>query len=492
MSVIVLAYVLPGFALLGGVAAVRPASAGARSDALNLLSVAHALLYLVLTGVVLWQRSRLPLYFFNQYLFIDSLAIYETAIASTVFLLSAVYARGYVRGLLEAGELAPNSLKLFYGGYNLLLTTVVLAFFSNNLALFWIFLELTTILSAVLIVTLNAKENIVAALKYLFIASTAMLFSIVGLIILFAVSMQVSGAGTLNWDQLMAQAKDFPPEFFNFAFIFIFIGFAAKAGIVPFHTWLPQAHAKAPSVISTLLSAVLLNAGIYGILRLYAIAHQTAMLPTASRLLLIFGILTIGVAAFSMLPRSNLKKLIAFSSIEHMGLALIGLAAGTPLVLFWVLFHALAHSLIKSLLFFCAGIMHRQYDSNKVEDMHDVLALQPLASFGLIAGSIAILGVPLSPIFLSKLNILIGLNSQSRPALLAILLLLVLVAAAFAIIFIRLFSRIAPDAARRKYAAPWSMRLPIIGLLAATLALGVYVPNGFAGMLNDIVLALGF
>jgi hydrogenase-4 component F len=406
-------------------------------------------------------------------------------------LLASFYARGYVRSLVQTGEIEVRELRLFYAAYNLLLIMVVFGFYCNNLALFWILLELTTVLSAILIVTLNAKENIVAALKYVFTASTAMVFSIIGLIILFAVTKQATGTGTLNWDALMQMAGSMSPKLFTFAFIFIFIGFAAKAGIVPFHTWLPQAHAKAPSVISVLLSAVLLNIGIVGILRLYAIAHQTTTWHTISLILVGFGVLTIAVASLSMLPRGNVKKLVAFSSVENMGFLLVGIGVGTPVALFWVLFHIMAHALVKTLLFFSAGILHQQYHSNQFEDMKDIFKLQPLAGWGLIIGSMAIIGVPLFPVFLSKLNILTQLADYSLPVLFTLLVFFLIVAAAFAAILIRTLPQTS-EIKHEPYHATMSMKLPIIALFAGILALGVYIPGGLHNMLVGIVNSLGF
>ena len=288
---------------------------------------------------------------------------------------------------------------------------------------------------------LSQRENIIAALKYVFIASTAMLFSVIGLIILFAMTKEATGTGTLNWNELMQIAASFPSALFTLAFTFFFIGFASKAGIAPFHTWLPQAHAKAPSVVSAVLSGVLLNCGIYGIIRMFAIAHQTEAWKTVEIILIIFGILSIAIAAFSMLSRSNLKKLIGFSSIEHMGLVLIGIGLGTPVAIFWTLFHILAHSLIKTLLFFSAGILHHQYSSNKLSDMENALKMQPLASWGMIIGSLAVIGMPPFPMFFSKLFILIQLGNYSIPVLGLVLVLLLIVAAAFAFLLIRPFTR---------------------------------------------------
>ena len=190
-----------------------------------------------------------------------------------------------------------------------------------------------------------------------------MLFSFVGLIFLFEVSRETLGQGTLNWSVLVQHASAFPSGMMIACFALVFIGFAAKSGIFPFHTWLPEAHAKAPSAVSALLSGVLLNVGIYAIIRMVALVHQTAAISVVSPLLFLFGVLTIAIAAFSMLPQKNLKKLIAFSSIENMGVLLVGLAIATPVAMFWVIFYIMAHAFTKASLFLSAGILHRQYHS---------------------------------------------------------------------------------------------------------------------------------
>jgi hydrogenase-4 component F len=461
-----------------------------RANYLNTVTIANSIVNVALTIACAIYVAQ-PSYFFNRYLVIDQLSVYEVLVASVIFSLSSCYARGYVRQLAQSGEIAARELRLFYAVYNLLLMVVVFAFYSNNTAFFWILLELTTILSAILIVTLNAKENIVAALKYVFTASTAMLFSVIGLIILFAITKQATGTGTLNWDELLRQANALPRPLFIFSFILIFVGFASKAGIVPFHTWLPQAHAKAPSVISVLLSAVLLNIGIFGILRLYAVAHVTTSWHTISTILIVFGMLSIAIAALSMLPRGNVKKLVAFSSIEHMGFILVGIGLGTPLAIFWVLFHTLAHALVKTLLFFSSGILHQQYHSNQFEDMKDIFRLQPLASWGLVIGSVAIIGLPMFPVFLSKLYILTQLTNFGLWAVFVVLIFFLIVAAAFAMLLIKTSAQKA-EYINEPYKPSLSMKAPIILLLAGILVLGIYFPSGLRDVLNGIVKSLGF
>jgi len=420
-------------------------------------------------------------------------------IATVIFTCAAVYARGYVEGLILSGELEKGSLKLFYTAWALLLLVIVLAFFSDNLALFWIFAELTTIISAMLVAILSARENIDAAIKYIFVASVSMLFAFVGFIFLFEVSRVSLGAGTLNWTVLMQHAAVFPPGMMIASFALVFVGFAAKSGIFPFHTWLPDAHAKAPSAVSAILSGVLLNVGIYGIIRVYAIVHQTSAVLTIAPMLALFGILTVGIAAFSMLPQKNLKKMVAFSSVENMGIMLVGLAISTPVALFWVLFHILAHSLTKASLFFSAGILHRQYrsrfSSDAADEIRDVFRLQPLAAWGIILGGLAIIGIPPFPIFYSEFFILLQLGAVSVWILGVMLILLFIAAVGLGYFVLTTFTQVSEPGTQldiELYRTPTSMKVPIIFLLVLLLVIGIILPTGGMEFLNQIVVELKF
>jgi len=350
-----------------------------------------------------------------------------------------------------------------------------------------------------LVAILYARDNIDAAIKYIFIASVSMLFSFVGLVFLFEISRVAFKTGTLNWTVLMQEAYAFPPGMMMAAFALVFIGFAAKSGIFPFHTWLPEAHARAPSAVSAILSGVLLNVGIYGIIRVYAIVHQTSAVTTVSPMLAVFGLLTVGIAALSMLPQKNLKKLIAFSSIENMGILLIGLAIATPVAIFWVLFHIMAHSFTKASLFFSAGILHRQYHStlsaDAVDDIRDVFRLQPLAAWGIILGGLAIIGMPLFPIFLSKLFILMQLGRFSIPALVILLFLLFITAASLGYYVISTFTQVSRPESPNEievYNTPAGMKAPIVILLVMIVILGTVFTSGEITFLNQIVAELMF
>jgi len=492
---ILVAYVLSAVAALVLVAISRT------HRQMNMAVIGLGLLYGAITGYILLY-VQVPVDTFmvgNGYFFIDHLGLFEVMVATVIFTLAAVYARGYVENLLLSGELETGSLKLFYVAWCLLELVIVLAFYSDNLALFWIFAEMTTIISAMLVAILSAKENIDAALKYIFVASVAMLFAFVGLIFLFEIARSTLGTGTLNWTILMQHAAVFPPGMMIAAFTLIFMGFAAKSGIFPFHTWLPEAHAKAPSAVSAVLSGVLLNVGIYGIIRVFAIVHQTSAFTTVTPLILLFGVLSIAIAAFSMLPEKNLKKLIAFSSIENMGVLLVGLAVATPLAIFWVIFHIMAHAFTKASLFFSAGILHRQYRSHlsadAPDDIHDVFRFQPLAAWGIILGGLAIIGMPPFMVFFSKFFILLSLGSISLWALALVLVLIFIATAAIGFFVITTFTRVTPPGEQVDlvaYQTPLSMKAPIVILLALILILGILFPAGGCTFINQIVTELGF
>lgn len=466
---------------------------------MNAFFILHTLASLAI-GVYMLLTTTIPIFETgSEYLYVDHLSLYEILIAALLFFLASVYANGYVESLMQAQELHRNNLKIFYTVFSLLLTTVTLAFFSDNLALFWIFAELTTVFSAVLVAILSAKENIDAAIKYIFIASGAMLFSFIGLIFLYTLSGEVLSSGTLNWTLLAKNAALLTPKMLTASFVFLFIGFAAKSGIFPFHTWLPDAHSKAPSAVSAILSGVLLNIGMYGILRMYAIVRQTQAEAMVSQFLLGFGLLTVAVAVLNMLSQKNLKMLIAFSSVEHMGILLLGIGIGTPLALFWTLFYVLAHSLTKASLFFSAGILHRQYESNLIQDIKDVFSLQPIAGWGFVIGSFAIIGMPPFPIFSAKFFILLEAFGFSKSLVFAVLLLLVIASAAFAKFLIEAFTRTSTEAGTEELKTPplpyvvrSGMKFPILSIIFIILALGIFFPEPLENLLNEIVYELGY
>ena len=488
-SYLPLIYIIVPLVLVGLFSAIGRRGYGQDNHFLNQFVIFQAVLYLAAT-IWAFAAMELPFSFFHSdYFYVDSLSLYEILITGIVFLLAAVYSRGYVSSLVKTGEIDSTILRLFYGSFCLLELVIVLAFASNNLALLWIFTELSTLFSVALVVTLKARENIIAALKYVFVASTAMLFSFLGIIILYAISRGVIEGGSLNWTDLYSAASLMDPRLFLLAFSFLFLGFAAKAGVAPFHTWAPTVYVRAPSAVAV-VSGTVLNLGFYAVLRLYSIGHAAGAGPKLMVFLFIFGIFSIAVAGFSMLKRTNTKKVIAFSGVESAGLLLIAIGLGSQVSIYWALFYTMGYSLIKALLFFCAGIYHREYQSNKYFAAKDALKLQPLASWGLILGSAAAVGTPLFPVFLAKWNILGALAGESVVMLVLTLFLLALAVIGMAYYFIRLFSQNG-DAQVQRFRTPFSMRGPVLTALAMIIILGLYVPGWLNDTLNLIVTSLG-
>ena len=459
----------------------------------NALTLLNASLYLLFTVYSLFFID-LPSYSLNRYFFMDHLSLFEILITSVLFLFSALFSKGYIDGSVRMGEIDKKNVRLYYLMFNLLLIVMTFSFFSNNLALFWVFAELTTAFSAVLVVTLNTKKNLGAALKYVFIASTCMLFSFIGLIFIYALTEhQGVGSGTLDWDVLMANANALPSNILFTAWVFIFIGFAAKSGIVPFHGWLPIAHSKAPGPISAILSGAVTSIGIYGILRMYAIMNQTEMRSEASIILIAFGVLSIAVAAISMLAQQDLKEMFGYSTVEYMGLMLVGIGIGTTEAIYWTLMLVLAHGLIKGLLFLCAGVIHHQYHGVRLKQIQDVLRTQPLATLGLIIGAGAMIGFPPFAMFLPKLFLLIQVGDRSFFLLTVVLLLLFVGACGYAVFLTRMISQSRPRATPKsndtpkRYRMTFAMTSTIIALIVIILLLGLLMPDFLTDLVSRIV-----
>ncbi|MBI2135591.1 hydrogenase membrane subunit [Candidatus Woesearchaeota archaeon] len=499
-----LIYVLIGLAALAFIIMSRS------YKLMNFFSLLHSGSYMVL-GLYILSFKQLPIYYTSKnYFFMDNFGLYQATIASLIFFLASLYLDGYIWSLIRLKELNPKNIKLFYAAMNLLLIATILAFFSNNLAVFWIALESTTLFAAVLIVILNAKENIEAALNYLFVASPAMLFSFIGLILLYSAT-QASLKGTLDWNVLIESTKNtaasslsslpgpssaylLSPKLLSAAFIFIFIGFASKSGIVPFHAWLPSAYAKAPSPVSVVLSAVVSSISIYGIIRVFSLLVHSPAVNSISWFLIVFGVITIAVASFNMVRKTNVKRIIAFSSIEHMGIILVGIGIATRASIYWTIFYMLVHSLIKALLFFSAGVINSQYGSNDINSIKDLIKLQPLASLGLIIGSIAIIGMPPFALFLPKLMIFIEASKFSLGLFFIIIMLVLVAICAFGMFMTQLFSSVSESNAQEKierYIMPVEMKLPIIILVVLILVLGLVIPQEIQQVLNNIVGELG-
>ncbi len=286
----------------------------------------------------------------GHYLRADGLTAFFLINIGLIFGLVLVYSVGYLRHI-PAGRF--SSPRWFYGLVFLFLFTMVAVYLSANLGMLWIFVEATTLASALLVGFYNTEGAVEAGWKYLIVCTVGIAFALFGTIALYlaAVKSGVSPESALDWTALMAAAPKLgaAKDLVKLAFVFVAVGYGTKIGFVPMHSWLPDAHAEAPSPISALLSAVLLNCAMYALLRFDAITSHAIGNGFSHTLLLIFGGLSITVAAFLMVVQRDLKRLLAYSSIEHMGIVAIGVGLGGPLGLFGALLHTFNHSIAKTL-----------------------------------------------------------------------------------------------------------------------------------------------
>ena len=289
-----------------------------------------------------------------------------------------IYASGYMQ---ESSEDRFFSPRWFYALVFLFLFTMLGVCLSSNLGLVWIMMEGTTLASALLVGFYNTEGAVEAGWKYLMVCTVGIAFALFGTIVLYlaAVHAGISPTTALDWASLTAAVPRvvLDPHLVKLAFVFVIVGYGTKIGFVPMHSWLPDAHAEAPAPISALLSAVLLNCALYALLRYVAIVSRVVGPAFPHTLLLIFGLLSIVVAGLLILVQRDLKRLLAYSSIEHLGIAAIGFGLGGPLGLYGALLHTFNHSMAKSLLFFGAGNVRQKFGTVRMDRLSGLARALP-------------------------------------------------------------------------------------------------------------------
>lgn len=384
---------------------------------------AYATLIVIRDGVLEYQAL-------GGLFYLDAVSILMLDIVLVIGLLVGIYSIGYIENELRSGEMHEKDIRLLYLLVNAFILTMILALTVRNLGVMWIAIEATTLASVFLVGFHNGKPAIEAAWKYILICSVGITVAMLGIIFInSAAAGSLSEAETLDWTVLLARAGELDAPLLRYAFIFILIGFGTKAGLAPMHTWLPDAHSQAPSPVSALLSGVLLNSAMYAIIRTTAIVNKSLGENDFTGILLIAaGLLSVLAAALFILTQRDYKRLLAYSSIEHMGLIALAIGIFTPASLFAGFFHMINHSLTKSMLFLSSGTILQKYGTREIRKVRGLLRALPVTGMVFLIGLIAIGGTPPFGIFASELNILAALFTSGKPllgALAALLLALV-------------------------------------------------------------------
>ena len=357
----------------------------------------------------------------------DALSVVFLVAAAFLYGTTAVFAGGYLH--LADSPAGTRYGRRFYAGLNLFCWSMVAAPLVNGLALLWVAIEITTVISALLVAIDDTDGATEASWKYVLIASLGLGIALLATIIMYYAGTTVFGSAyNLSYATLLSGAARFPPDVVRLAFVLAVLGFGTKMGLVPVHTWLPDAHSEAPTPVSALLSGSLLAISFYAILRYFQIAVRT-LGPTFPRnVLLIFGLASLLLAALYLLSQRDLKRLLAYSSVEHMGILAIGMSFGAPVAVVGVLLHVLAHAAAKGTAFFGAGAVVRKFATKDMTKIRGGIGALPWSGPMLVAAVLALSAMPPFGIFRSEFLIVSGGLSDPRDTVAAVLVILVTLA----------------------------------------------------------------
>ncbi len=416
---------------------------------------------------------------------VDSLAAIIALLIGTVGLAAAFYSIFYLRAEMAKGIIGFHRVKQYFILFNLFLLAMFFAVMVKNPILMWIAIESTTLSTVFLISFYDKPTALEAAWKYLIINSTGLLLGFFGTLLYFTSVHSTGGNGLISWDMLKANTANFNPLIAKIAFVFVLIGYGTKVGFAPMHTWLPDAHSKAPAPISALLSGVLLNITLFAVLRFKLLTDAVAGQAFSEGLLIVFGLVSIIIAALIMLTQQNYKRMLAYSSIENMGIVALGFGVG-GIGVFAAILHMIYHALVKPALFFLAGNIFLKYSSTKIFNIRGVISTLPVSAGLFLAGFFAVTGTPPFGIFFTKVYILsAGIGMNLFAGMIALF--------AFALVFIGFFRQVIAMMFGEK---PSEMPVgeinrlliaPPLLLIAAALALSFYLPPFLSELITQAV-----
>lgn len=422
--------------------------------------------------------------------YMDSLSAVFMLLVAFIGLMASVYSRAYIGLELDEGVIRNREHGHYYSLLIVFISVMMLTFAVRSMAMVWLGIGATTLVSTFLVGFYTREESTEAAWKYIILCSVGITIALAGFTLVFAATSGILDSDvSLDWPALMAMADQLDPTMMKMAMVLIIVGFGTKVGFVPMHTWLPDAHSQAPSPISGLLSAVLLNCAMYGILRFYSVS-EIVNPGFASTIMLVFGLLSLGAAAFFIISARDLKRMLAYSSIENMGLIAIGFGIGTTVAMAGALMQMVAHSVTKPILFFSAGNIIQSYGTREMESIRGVSRTMPFTSFMMAAGTLAIIGAPPFAVFVGELALLYGSVSSGMVwvAVIAIILLALVSAGFVRHVFPMLTGDAGKDIVDHRSVSRF---LPLAVLFACTLLLGLFMPDQVHAWIDNAVGVVG-
>jgi len=425
----------------------------------------------------------------NPYFLVDDLNGTFIILTTFVGFTTSIFSASYIGHELEIGRLTPPSVRFYHAMYQVLMFAMNLALVANNIGLMWVAIELATLTTVLMVGIYRTHEALEAAWKYFILGSVGIALALFGTILVYMAARPVVGEGldAMVWSVLVSRASAFDPALLNVAFIFLLLGYGTKVGLAPLHAWLPDAHAEGPTPISAVLSGLLLNVALYALLRFKMLMAANAAALAPGPLMVTLGLLSLVFASFMLYRRRDIKRMFAYSSIEHMGIITFAFGMGGPIANFAGLLHMTMHSLTKSAIFFAVGHIAQVKGTQRIADMGGLTVSHPMLGWGLILGVVAIAGLPPLGIFMSEF--LVVSSTFARAPLLAIILVFGILVG-LAALFLRLNS-IAFGEPRGPTAKSQASYAPMFAHLALVFAAGIYMPPALVAWFQNVAGLLG-
>jgi hydrogenase-4 component F len=421
----------------------------------------------------------------NGWLRLDSLGAVFLVATAGLYAVAAAFSIGYLAGHEDEHGFAGYARR--YGALlNVFCWSMVLVPLAADFGTLWVAVELTTIISALLVAIDRTDAALEASWKYVLIASTGLGIGLLAIVLLYATGTSAFGEAYVpRFGRYLGSAPALSDDTVRLAFVLAVVGFGTKVGFVPTHTWLPDAHSEAPAPVSALLSGSLLAAALYAVLRFFQVAVAAGERTFAEHVLVVFGAVSLVVAALFVLRQSNFKRLLAYSSIEHMGIVALGIGFGAPLAVAGALLHVITHASAKALAFLGSGVLLRRYDSKEVDDVVGAARVVPYSGPMFMAAALALSGLPLSGVFRTEFQIVTG--GLARPEYVGVALLIVFVNVACLGVLWHAGRMVlgAPDGRTPAGEPSWWMAGAMGACLAVVVALGVHVPGDLSALIAD-------
>ena len=425
----------------------------------------------------------------GTYLLVDDLNKVFIVLTTFVGFTTSVFSASYIGHEIEIGRLTPRFVRFYHAMYQALMFAMNLALVANNIGLMWVAIEMATLTTVLMVGIYRTHEALEAAWKYFILGSVGIALALFGTILIYMAARPVIGEGVdaMVWSVLMSRAAQFDPALLNVAFIFLLLGYGTKVGLAPLHAWLPDAHAEGPTPISAVLSGLLLNVALYALLRFKMLLALNPEAIAPGPLMVIMGLISCLFAAFMLYRRRDIKRMFAYSSIEHMGIIVFAFGMGGALANFAGLLHMTMHSLTKSAIFFAVGHIAQVKGTQKIADMGGLTVTNPVLGWGLVLGVVAIAGLPPLGIFMSEF--LVVSSTFAREPWLAIILALGILVALGGL-FLRL-NTIAFGEPRGPTAKAEASYVPMFAHLALVFMAGIYMPAPLVKGFENVARLLG-